>query len=58
MYTDGSRIDGRVGAGVAVYQDGLLQEEESFKLSPWATAYQAELVAIVKGLGVVECVQC
>ena len=50
MLTDGSRIDGNVGAGVAIYKDGLLLEEESYKLSPSATAYQAELVAIVKGL--------
>ena len=50
VYTDGSRIDGRIGAGVAIYQDGLLQVEESYKLSPWASVYQAELVAIVKGL--------
>ena len=50
MYTDGSRIDGGVGAGVAIYQDGLLQVGESYKLSPWASVYQAELVAIVKGL--------
>ena len=43
VYTDGSRIDGRVGAGVTIYQDGLLQGAS-------ASVYQAELVAIVKGL--------
>ena len=50
VYTDGSRIDGGVAAGVAIYQDGPLQVGESYKLSPWASVYQAELVAIVKGL--------
>ena len=42
-------MTGNVDSGVAIYKDGQLLEG-SFRLSSEATVYQAELVAIVKSL--------
>ena len=46
VYTDGSRIEGRVGAGILIIRDGQTVVEDSFRLPDSATVYQAELTAI------------
>lgn len=50
VYTDGSRTDQGVGSGVAIYDHVVLVAESSFGLPPYATVFQVELIAILKGL--------
>ena len=46
VYTDGSKIDSRVGAGVFVTRRGEVVVQDKFRLPDHATVYQAELSAI------------
>ena len=46
VYTDGSKKDGKVGAGVTILKDGEAAREASFRLPDVATVYQAEVLAI------------
>ena len=46
VYTDGSKLKGRVGAGVAIYKGSDLVHSSSYRLPDFATVYQAELFAI------------
>ena len=43
-------MGGNVGSGVAICKDGQLLEEGSYRISSVDSIYQAELVATVKGL--------
>ena len=46
VYTDGSKLDDKVGAGVYIKRPGHTVAAESFRLSDHATVYQAEMMAI------------
>ena len=46
VYTDGSKIDQRVGAGILILQNGVQLVADRFRLPNTATVYQAELTAI------------
>ena len=46
VYTDGSKINGKVGAGVFILRDGQSVIEDKFRLPNSSTVYQAELTAI------------
>ena len=46
IYTDGSKIDQRVGAGYVMYHFRSRIREEKFNLPEYATVFQAELLAI------------
>ena len=46
VYTDGSKIAGKVGAGVFIQHGGVRAAEESFRLPNDSTVYQAEMMAI------------
>ena len=46
VYTDGSKKDGRVGAGVYILCGGVRAAEMSFRLPDESTVYQAEMMAI------------
>ena len=46
VYTDGSKIGGRVGAGVYILRNGANIVADKFRLPDTATVYQAELAAI------------
>ena len=48
VYTDGSKKDKKVGAGVYIIKDNMTRAEESFRLPDFATVYQAEVLAILK----------
>ena len=46
VYTDGSKLNGKVGAGVFIVRDGVAIVEDKFRLPDSSTVYQAELTAI------------
>ena len=45
-YTDGSKIEGKAGAGTVIYQKNTLIYTQSFNLPNAASVYQGELEAI------------
>lgn len=54
IYTDGSKIDGKVGAAVTVWRDGVEVLYRTLKLESFCTVYQAELLAILEATGLAE----
>jgi len=50
IYTDGSKIGGKVGAGVAIYVDERLVRKFKYKLQDYCSNNQAEQIAILKSL--------
>jgi ribonuclease HI len=50
IYTDGSKIGGKVGAGVAIYTDKMLVRKYKYKLQDFCSNNQAEQIAILKSL--------
>ncbi|GIX95978.1 putative 115 kDa protein in type-1 retrotransposable element R1DM [Caerostris darwini] len=46
IFTDGSKMNGRVGGAFVVYSNGIETHCEMFRLSDHATVYSAELMAI------------
>ena len=46
VYTDGSKYNGQVGAGVFIRQDNLVLAELSFRLPNKSSVFQAEIYAI------------
>ena len=46
VYTDGSKKDGKVGAGVYILKGGVCAMEQSYRLPDESTVYQAEMFAI------------
>src|SRR5215510_10542330 len=50
IYTDGSKIDGKVGAGVAIYTDKTIVRQCKYKLHDCCSNNQAEQMAILKSL--------
>ena len=46
IFTDGSKLDGKVGAAFVVYQEGVLMHENSFRLPNRSSVFQAEIYAI------------
>ncbi|MEC9321195.1 MAG: reverse transcriptase domain-containing protein [Chloroflexota bacterium] len=47
-YTDGSKMEERVGAGFVIYEDKEVVAEECFYLGLHSTVFQAEVTAITK----------
>ena len=50
IYTVGSKIGGRVGAGAAIYVDQVLKRQCKYKLQNCCSNNQAEQIAILKSL--------
>jgi ribonuclease HI len=50
IYTDGSKIGGKVGAGAAIYVDQVLKKQCKYKLQNCCSNSQAEQIAILKSL--------
>ena len=50
IYTDGSKIGGKVGAGVAIYTAKMLVRKCKLKLQDCCSNNQAEQIAILKSL--------
>ena len=46
VYTDGSKMNGRVGAGIHILQTGRDTIDTCFRLPNYSTVYQAEVAAI------------
>ena len=46
VYTDGSKLQGKVGAGVLIIRNNVTVVEDKFRIPDKATVYQAELTAI------------
>jgi ribonuclease HI len=50
IYTDGSKIEGKVGAGAVIYVNQALRRQGKYKLHNSCSNNQAEQVAILKAL--------
>jgi ribonuclease HI len=50
IYTDGSKLDGKVGCGFQVVENGVHTVKQKHKLGDECSVFQAELIAIDKGL--------
>lgn len=48
IYTDGSKIEGKVGAALSLWSNEAETTAQKFKLPSYCTVYQAELLAILK----------
>jgi ribonuclease HI len=48
IYTDGSKIDGKVGSGYCVFRDNKYYTKRNYHLPDTATVFQAEIYAIKK----------
>ncbi|XP_047985158.1 uncharacterized protein LOC125225461 [Leguminivora glycinivorella] len=48
IFTDGSKIEGKVGAALSIWKDAGETRAIKLTLSPYCTVYQAELLAITK----------
>ncbi|XP_073961989.1 uncharacterized protein [Choristoneura fumiferana] len=46
IFTDGSKIEGKVGAALSIWTDGAETRNRKFKLANFCTVYQAELLAL------------
>ncbi|KAL0858264.1 hypothetical protein ABMA27_012168 [Loxostege sticticalis] len=51
IFTDGSKIEGKVGAALSVWKGESEIRNQKFSLSAYCTVYQAELLAICKATG-------
>ena len=56
VYTDGSKKDGKVGAGVYITRNDLTIMEASFRLPDTSTVYQAEVVAIREAASILQAI--
>jgi len=50
VYTDGSKISGGVGSGIAIFKDNRLSLQLMYRLADECSNNQAEQLAIVKAL--------
>ncbi|KAJ2947205.1 hypothetical protein O0L34_g16913 [Tuta absoluta] len=48
IFTDGSKIEGKVGAALTLWRDGVEIDSKKFKLAPCCTVFQAEMFALYK----------
>lgn len=53
IYTDGSKVNERVGAGVVIYKDQVEVDSFSYRLNNNATVFMAELYAIYRAIAFV-----
>ncbi|KAL0870225.1 hypothetical protein ABMA27_006365 [Loxostege sticticalis] len=51
IFTDGSKIEGKVGAALSIWKGESEIRNQKFCLSAYCTVYQAELLAICKATG-------
>ncbi|KAL0811622.1 hypothetical protein ABMA28_009992 [Loxostege sticticalis] len=51
IFTDGSKIEGKVGAALSIWKGESEVRNQKFSLSAYCTVYQAELLAICKATG-------
>ncbi|KAJ0169139.1 hypothetical protein K1T71_014947 [Dendrolimus kikuchii] len=53
IFTDGSKIEGKVGASLSIWNNNAETVNRKLKLSSYCTVYQAELLAICKATEVI-----
>ncbi|KAL0811463.1 hypothetical protein ABMA28_009863 [Loxostege sticticalis] len=51
IFTDGSKIEGKVGAALSIWKGESEVRNQKFSLSAYCTVYQAELLAICRATG-------
>ena len=52
VYTDGSKLNGRVGSAFVIARQGQVLFQESWRISDHATVFQSELIAICRAVEV------
>lgn len=50
IYTDGSKIEGKVAAAVTWWENGVETDKCTITLAPYCSVYQAELAALLKAV--------
>jgi len=50
IYTDGSKIGGKFGAGAVIYMDQVLKKQYKYKLQNCCSNNQAEQIAVLMSL--------
>lgn len=50
IFTDGSKIEGKVGAALSLWDGDVEIKSRKFRLEPFCTVYQAELLALQKAV--------
>lgn len=48
LFTDGSKIEGKVGASLSCWNSGAETKAQKFKLETYCTVFQAEMLAVLK----------
>lgn len=54
IFTDGSKVDGKVGAAVTLWMNGKEVKAAKVKLAGHCSVFQAELCAIMKALNIID----
>lgn len=54
IYTDGSKLQGKVGAAVSCWEAGMEKKTAKLRLEEYCTVFQAELLALSKAMTIVE----
>ncbi|XP_063827121.1 uncharacterized protein LOC135076627 [Ostrinia nubilalis] len=54
VFTDGSKIEGKVGAALSLWNDGAEITVKKLKLEEFCTVFQAELLAITKATAIIK----
>lgn len=53
IYTDGSKMEGKVGAALSIWKDEVEVGSKRYRLEPYCTVYQAELLALARATRVI-----
>lgn len=51
IFTDGSKIEGKVGAAITWWREGVEVKSSRFRLEPFCTVFQAEMYALQAAVG-------
>ncbi|KAL0852476.1 hypothetical protein ABMA28_000643 [Loxostege sticticalis] len=54
VFTDGSKIQGKVGAALSIWRDGVETTVKKLKLEKYCTVFQAELLALARATRIIK----